>query len=221
MDTNVTEGETDTKPHEAAQTEQRTILISMALSFASAVVVMIIFGYFVAHTGRDWIGESVPWWGALGDSLAPVSGTLSALALGAAIASVILQTRELAAQRDEMRQARIAQQELARDQQVAIGIARSQVEATTKLALAQERANALAMVGHRSRVVESMIEIEELSHAIAGAAAVEFVTADEERPHHVDPSARVILRRFRRHAETLRSLDATLEGARLHEPGGD
>jgi uncharacterized membrane protein len=96
--------------------ERTTILWSLGVSFAVALIAMVTYGSIVAHTGAVWQGSSVPWWGALGDSLAPISGLLSALALGAAVASVFVQTRELAAQREEMRESRVAQQAIAKEQ---------------------------------------------------------------------------------------------------------
>lgn len=95
------------------------VVVALLLALLAALVVYGGYGCFVWHHGRS----PQEWWGPLGDSVAPVTGLLTALALGAGIVSVFMQRKELELQREEMRRqleefaaTAKSQQELARRQ---------------------------------------------------------------------------------------------------------
>jgi hypothetical protein len=122
-------------------------------------------------TGGALVGASIlggAWWAVLqlgesaeaayalaGDAMAPLAALLSSLALAGALASVVLQSKELALQRAEMRQARMAQEALAAETKRASDV-------TERLAAAQEIANV-----HAARAVY----VADVANSVAIVAA--------------------------------------------------
>lgn len=124
-------------------------------------------GYF--YWRLDSAGD-LAGWGAKGDALAPFAALLSALALLAALTSVLLQSGELALQREEMKRSSEAQEEIARAQleanrlalrtvEVQRDVARSQMSSDREIAAAQIEAQTEAM-RHAARALLFLAKVE-------------------------------------------------------------
>lgn len=130
------------------------ILGSTLAIFLCVAVLGLGYGYWA------WTSGHLAEWGQLGDSLSPLAALLNTLAVVVALTSVFMQSRELALQRDELREARLAQQDMVAGQasanetaaqllsaQVAANeLARAANATAERLTAAQEAANEAARV---------------------------------------------------------------------------
>lgn len=142
--------------------ETLRILGTMVAVAVLVLVLMVGWRYLVdswawhAREAGNQSGElrnySVP--GAFGDSFAPVVGLLTSLALGAAIASVLMQRKELQLQREEMERQREEMRQ-AREQY-------------TAQAAALNDANALAIhaneLAHSAQIADALRQIADINN---------------------------------------------------------
>lgn len=171
-----------------AMTEQRergssvSVLATMGVVAALAVIVMVVWHRW--HV-EPWAARSsqhsysAP--GAFGDSFAPVVGFMTALALGAAIASVLMQRRELELQREEMQ----LQRDEMKAQREEMGEARKQWTAqAASMAEANKHAERANELAYSAQLLEVAGQIADLD--AQAVAAVETVKERNQRTTFLD-----------------------------------
>lgn len=160
-------------PDESMVRPYLILTISLAVALATVVVVMLCWRTWVVDPWAarvrtvDDHGYAVP--GAFGDSFAPVVGAISSLALGAAIASLFLQRRELAFQRRALKEQR-AEMQASNDAFLKqYDVMREQVEE-------QRRANLVADVAARLSATQQLIQIDQVG-PMAVKRTIEMIDA--------------------------------------------
>lgn len=145
-----------------------SVLTTMGAVAGLAIGLMCAWGgWFVrswAHeknASGEEVGYGVP--GTFGDAFAPVVGVLTSLALGAAVASVLMQRRELELQREEMQlqrdemKAQREEMEEARKQWTAQAASMAEANQYAK------HANVLAENAQRLEAWRQLLEIDEIA----------------------------------------------------------